>query len=294
MKRAGSSSSSSAAAAAGAGRRGEASPKGGGHAKAAAGAALLSAVMPSAAPPAPPLYSPSVAALLAARVRPGSVVLFDLDDTLVVATELTRSEPLVRTHRGYATVIQVGPVSCFVAVRAFALASIALLHEAGMRVGFWSAGSPLYVSAVVERLADAVRQMQRLRHERRGGPAHPPELFVPAAVMALDQQAMVWVRDTVLEMPPMRMPYAAAAAPFAAGPRYRQLAPAPLAIKHTPVACSRHPRLAAALPHILLVDNLPHDADFTWHVDDFRPEREGGEDRALMHIARKILRAARR
>lgn len=241
-------------------------------------------------PEAPPLSSPSVAALLAARVRPGGVVLFDLDDTLVVATELTRSEPLVRTHRGYATVIQVGPVSCFVAVRAFTLASIALLHEAGMRVGFWSAGSPLYVSAVAERLVDAVRQMQWLRHQRRasaaGGGAGAPEpaLFVPAAVMALDQQAMVWVRDAALEG---EVHPGGAHHPFG---RYRTLGAAPLAIKHVPAVCARHPRLASALPHILLIDNLPHDPEYTWHVADFRPERE---DRELMHIARKILRVRR-
>jgi hypothetical protein len=251
-------------------------------------AARARGVPPSPAPErpalAPPLRSPAVSALLSARVRPGGVVLFDLDDTLVVATELTRSEPLVRTHRGYATVVQVGHLSCFVAVRAFALASLALLHEAGMRVGFWSAGSPPYVSAVAERLTDAVRQMQWLRYQRRSAPADPPEPFVPAAVMALDQQAMLWVRDTVLEAPPGPPPPAPAR-------RYRALAPAPLAVKRAAVVCARHPRLAAALPHVLLVDNLPHDAEYTWHVADFRPENE---DRDLMHIARRILRAARR
>jgi hypothetical protein len=237
------------------------------------------------APPAPPITSPAVSALLAARVRPGSVVLFDLDDTLVVATEVTRSEPLVRTHRGYATVIQVGPVSCFVAVRAFTLASIALLHEAGMRVGFWSAGSPLYVSAVAERLVDAVRQMQLLRHARRGGPG--PNLFAPAAVMALDQQAMVWVHDVGLERGAVA---GAGDAAYLAPRRYRQLASAPLALKHVPSVCRHHPSLAPSLPHILLIDNLPHDPAHTWHVADFLPERE---DRDLMHIARRILKAQR-
>ena len=263
----------------------------------------------------PPLSSPAVSALLSKRVRDNGVVLFDLDDTLVVTTEVTRSEPLVSTHRGYATVIQLGEASCFVAVRAFALASIALLHEAGLRVGFWSAGSPAYVSAVAERLIDAVRQMQWLRHHRRtkagaaaqagvaagaaeegedgeddevGAPAGmkalapPPNLFVPIAVLALDQQAMVWVHDTALETRHRSAKMHSV--------RYRPLAPAPFAIKHIPSVVARHPRLATSLPHALLIDNLPHDPEFTLHVQDFRPEVE---DKELMHIARRILKAQR-
>jgi hypothetical protein len=239
---------------------------------------------------------------LAGRLRRGGVVLFDLDDTLVVSTEASRASPIFHSHAGYATVIHAAGSTMFVAVRPFALAAIASLCAAGFRVGFWSAGTPPYVSAIAERIVDAVRHMQLLKRSKlkaRGRPASA--LFVPVAVVALDQSNLRWMRDTHLES-------AAALDGGAAppGPRHRVLLPARndralgTVIKQPGRLAPRHPHLADAGPHVLLVDNLRHDPEWTLEVPDFVPGGEAGEageagdaaapsDRVLIDVARALI-----
>lgn len=225
------------------------------------------------------------------RVAPGSLILFDLDDTLVVATEITRAQPLVQSHAGYATVVSFGctgagvdaagnpparrrgPSTFFVAVRPLALASIVGLLDEGFRVGFWSAGTPEYVAAIAQRLVDGVRHMQIVKRLRRD-PSLDPKLaiadaFVPAAVIALDQARMKWVRDLVMEagrdeatsMPGRFAPIGSARVDASLGTVIKEpgrLAPA-------------HPVLSRAAPHIILVDNLRHDPSWTLQVRHFVP-----------------------
>jgi hypothetical protein len=245
-------------------------------------------------------------ARLAQRVATGSTVLFDLDDTLVVATEASRAQPLFHSHSGYATVVHAAGSTMFVAVRPFTLAAIASLCAAGFRVGFWSAGTPPYVSAIAERLIDAVRHMQVLKHAKRssrrapGSPAPaPPQLFVPVAVVALDQQNLRWMRDTYLESE-----RALSGGGNPAGARYRTLLPGRVdaglgtVIKEPGKLAPRHPNLASAGPRVLLVDNLRHDPDWTLEVRDFLPGGPGASgrtealDRVLIDVARAILSTA--
>jgi hypothetical protein len=235
-----------------------------------------------------------------ARVSRQGVVLFDLDDTLVVATEVTRTNPVVQSHAGYATVVMVGAAHLFVAVRPFTLAALASLVNAGVRVGFWSAGSPAYVSALAERLIDAIRHMQVLKQAKRPTPERaPPPLFTPITVISLDQENMRWMRDVRMEAAEGG---AAAAAPSA---RYRVLGPARVdpglgTIIKMPGEMSRvHPALRSAEPYMFLVDNLRHDPEYTLQVKEFVPGSRprgpgyGGtsteEDRVLLDLAREIL-----
>jgi hypothetical protein len=246
------------------------------------------------------------------RVARGSAILFDLDDTLVVATEVSRASPVFQSHAGYATVVQAGNASLFVAVRPFTLAALASLANAGLRVGFWSAGSPLYVSAIVERLVDAVRHMQILKQAKRSSTAktkQPISLFTPVAVVALDQQNMNWVRDNYIE----------GVSKSARSGRYRVIMPARVdaalgtVIKEPGLLAPEHPHLSDSGQRILLVDNLRHDPDYTLHVKDFVPgapprgsgyggggsrrtptmsPRATDMDRVLLDVARSILGAA--
>jgi len=236
------------------------------------------------------------------RIARGGVVLFDLDDTLVVSTEASRASPIFHSHAGYATVVHAAGSTLFVAVRPFALAAIASLCAAGFRVGFWSAGTPSYVSAIAERLIDAVRHMQLLKHSKRKARGQPPAaLFVPVAVVALDQANLRWMRDMHLESGEF---LAGRAAP--AGPRYRVLLPARndrglgTIIKQPGKLAPRHPHLADAGASILLIDNLRHDEAWTLEVPDFVPGTAGvpatmpvsaqpGLDRVLIDVARAII-----
>lgn len=243
------------------------------------------------------------------RVRPGSLVLFDLDDTLIVATEVSRSQPLVQSHSGYATVVHISaglgrPTSdFFVAVRPLALASIVTLLDAGFRVGFWSAGTPSYVRAIVQRLMDGVRHMQIVKRYRRQPGLEPSEavrnLFTPTAVIALDQSSMVWTRDVQME---------AGLVGDAFGSGVAALSPARIdaslgtAIKETGKLAPLHAALARAAPHILLVDNLAHDPSWTLQVRHFVPGREpSGEgfgtaaapDTVIADVARALIELTR-
>jgi hypothetical protein len=208
------------------------------------------------------------------RVAPGSLLLFDLDDTLVVATEITRAQPLVQSHSGYATVVTVGPMasSFFVAVRPLALASFVALLEHGFRIGFWSAGTPSYVRAIVQRLVDGVRHLQLVKRLRRdpGLKAEQAiaDVFVPAAVISLDQARMMWMRDAAMEQTPSDEHGAAAPTPLAPA---RFDAALKNVIKEPGKLAPLHPALARAAPHILLVDNLRHDPLWTLQVLHFVP-----------------------
>jgi hypothetical protein len=233
-------------------------------------------------------------ARLGKRVDRGGVVLFDLDDTLVVSTEASRASPIFHSHAGYATVVHAAGSALFVAVRPFALAAIAALLAAGLRVGFWSAGTPPYVSAIAERLIDAVRHMQLLKLAKRKARGQPPPaaLFVPVVVIALDQANLRWMRDTHLESAAV---LAGKAAP--PGARYQLLAAARndralgTVIKQPGRLAPKHPHLANAGERLLLVDNLRHDPEWTLEVPDFVPGAQPS-DRVLMDVARAIMAAA--
>jgi hypothetical protein len=213
------------------------------------------------------------------RVAPGSLLLFDLDDTLVVATEITRAQPLVQSHAGYATVVSFGGAAAtfFVAVRPLALASVVALLDRGFRVGFWSAGTPEYVRAIVQRLVDGVRHMQMVKRFRQDPSADPglavADAFVPAAVIALDQARMTWVRDAAAEAGPAEAVAAGHARRFAPIAPARIDAALGTVIKEPGKLAPLHPALARASPHILLVDNLRHDPLWTLQVRHFVPGR---------------------
>jgi hypothetical protein len=255
--------------------------------------------------------SSSPASAFPSRFRPrisrGGVILFDLDDTLIVATEVTRANPVVQSHAGYATVVMAGSSHLFVAVRPFTLAALASLVNAGVRVGFWSAGSPLYVSALAERLVDAIRHMQVLKQARRSTPDSsraPPPLFTPLTVISLDQENMRWVRDVRMEAGKDGAG-AGAGAGASSSSRYRVLGPARVdaglgtIIKMPGEMSKLHPALRAAEPSLFLVDNLRHDPEYTLQVKEFvpgsRPRGPGyggtsaAEDRVLLDLAREIL-----
>lgn len=221
---------------------------------------------------------------------PGGVILFDLDDTLVVATEVSKSHPVFATYPGYATVVQVGSVSMFVAIRPFALASIMMFLRHGFKVGFWSAGSPLYVSAIVERLVDAVRLMQSRRKE--SGESSSASRFRPLTVIALDQQNMLWIRNETLEK---------STASTTSLPKLSVLCSASVVsgqgiVKEVQPMLKSHPHLrpGSAKPNIVLLDNLRHDMTFTFQVPEFVVTRPAPYtsvlDKTLLNVTRFIIR----
>ena len=213
----------------------------------------------------------------------GGVILFDLDDTLVVASEVSRTQPIFATYPGYATIAHVGGTSMFVAIRPFALASILMFLRHGYQVGFWSAGSPLYVSAIAERLIDAVRLMQSRKKD--------PHPFRPIAVVALDQQNLQWIRNETLE--------SKRSASHVGLPKLSVLCKAPNIpgqgiVKQMPVITRHHPHLNRFASNIVLLDNLKHDMAFTLQVPEFAIGSSNPPtaalDKTLLTITRFIMR----
>jgi hypothetical protein len=219
---------------------------------------------------------------------PGGVILFDLDDTLILATDMARAMPIFKTHTGYATIVKVGEgkgaVSMFVAIRPFALASIVMLLNAGYKVGFWSAGSPSYVSAIVRRLIDAVRLLQAKKTRVQSMMEFKP--FEPVAVIALDQQRLKWVRLLSEENDLPRM-------------EVETLVPCPSRdiTKYMHLIQSTHPNLSTYSERaILLIDNLPQDIKFTHQVQAFEPPQsasgtEAPLDKTLLTLSRTIVKS---
>lgn len=240
-----------------------------------------------------PAASSPRSALLNARISKGSVILFDLDDTLIVSASPDSPPAAFASHTGYATVVDARGAKLLVAVRPFTLAAIATLTEAGFVVGFWSAGSPSYVTAIVERLVAAVRHMQVIKRARKGGVVAGEDmavnLFQPAAVIALDHSSGVWVRDLVLER---------LGTETASRSRYLAVAPALFLptqgiVKDPARIAALHPRLQANGERLLLIDNLTHDPNYTLRVEDFVPGKQettgSGMDRVLLDVSREIM-----
>ena len=217
---------------------------------------------------------------------PGGVILFDLDDTLILATDMTRAMPIFKTHTGYATVVKIGEgkgaVSMFVAIRPFALASIVMLLNAGYKVGFWSAGSPLYVAAIVRRLIDAVRLLQAKKTRAQSMMDFRP--FEPIAVIALDQQRLQWVRVISEERDMGQMELE----PLVS-------CPARDITKYMHLVKPNHPNLKEH-KSIILIDNLPQDTKFTHQIQAFEPPQNASSphaplDKTLLTLSRTIIRA---
>jgi hypothetical protein len=215
------------------------------------------------------------------------VVLFDLDDTLILATDLKKAVPIFQTHTGYATVVKVGTMRMFVAIRPFAIASIVILLNAGYQVGFWSAGSPPYVQAIVSRLVDAVRLMQAKKSKARNMLSFKP--FTPIAVMSLDHGSLQWVRHPGSEQ--------------GVGGEAKPGQPSPLQVimtvtdaditKYMDRVASQHPALAryVAEKNIVLIDNLPQDASFTHTVAPFvGKSKDNTLDKTLLELSRTLAR----
>lgn len=220
------------------------------------------------------------------RASSRGVILFDLDDTLVSATPVTPQRPIIMTFNGYGTVVRVGGVDHFVAIRPFALSSITLLHEAGFRVGFWSAGSPPYVSQIVSRLIAGIRYMQTLRkREQQPGNAPPTPLipFIPVAVISLDHSSGCWYRDLHLEGRTSANQYQCLSK--------KGFVPNTPIIKYMNDVAKAHNQLAPALAaqNIVLIDNLPHDPEFTIHFEDFVPAKGGDQDKSLLLLTKHLI-----
>jgi len=162
---------------------------------------------------------------------------------------------------------------------------------------------PLYVSALAERLVDAIRHMQVLKQAKRPTPDRvPPPLFTPLTVISLDQDNMRWVRDVSMESGERGGVARIGNSPTS---RYRVLGPARVdagmgtIIKMPGEMAKLHPALGASEPHLFLVDNLRHDPAYTLQVKEFvpgsRPRGAGyggtstAEDRVLLDLARDIL-----
>lgn len=240
--------------------------------------------MPKSQPP-PPNASLSSSMHHTPRSLPKAssrgVILFDLDDTLVCSTPVTSQRPVIMTFNGYGTVVHVGGVDHFVAIRPFALSSITLLHEAGFRVGFWSAGSPLYVSQIVARLIAGIRYMQTLRNNKRSAPQTP---FTPVAVISLDHASGCWYRDMYLEG------LASAGTPYSCISKKAFMPNAPIT-KFMKDVAKGHEQLAPALlaQNIVLIDNLPHDPTFTIHFKAFVPSPNNSNDKSLLLLTKHLI-----
>lgn len=211
-------------------------------------------------------------------LRKDGVVLFDLDDTLILATDLKKAVPIFQTHTGYATVINVGSMRMFVAIRPFAIASIVMLLNAGFKVGFWSAGSPPYVAAIVSRLVDAVRLMQAKKSKARNMLSFEP--FTPIAVISLDHSTLDWVHHPILEEGGK-----AASVPLHASVPENDIT------KYMNRVASKHPALSSYVAdrNIILVDNLPQDTEFTHQLKPFTTTEER-LDKTLLDLSRKLAR----
>lgn len=208
------------------------------------------------------------------------VILFDLDDTLVCATPITNQRPVIMTFNGYGTVVHVAGVDHFVAIRPFALSSITLLHEAGFRVGFWSAGSPQYVTQIVSRLVSGIRYMQTLRRRPSNSSSAP---FTPVAVISLDHGSGCWYRDLHLEGRARATEYRCV--------NPKGFAPKSQIIKYMEDVAKYHDQLAPALAaqNIVLIDNLPHDPAFTIHFQDFVPSQSSTQDKSLLLLTKHLI-----
>lgn len=217
-------------------------------------------------------------------LKNSGVVLFDLDDTLILATDLKKAVPIFQTHTGYATVVKVGSMRMFVAIRPFAIASIVILLNAGYQVGFWSAGSPPYVQAIVSRLVDAVRLMQAKKSKARNMLSFKP--FTPIAVISLDHDSLQWVRHPGSEQ----------GGEGEARVLIMTITDADIT-KYMGRVASRHPSLAhyVAEKNIVLIDNLQQDAGFTHQVEPFVGRtKDNGLDKTLLELSRTLARQGSR
>jgi hypothetical protein len=214
------------------------------------------------------------------RLGASRVVLFDLDDTLILATDLKKAVPIFQTHTGYATVIKVGSSHrLFVAIRPFAIASIVMLLKEGYKVGFWSAGSPPYVAAIVQRLVDAVRLMQAKKSKARNMLSFNP--FTPLAVISLDHETLNWVRHPAMEE---------AAAEQAQAMEVLYKVDDSNITKYMARIADKHPALKPHFPNIILVDNLPQDPEHTYHIAEFTHIPKGSTpDKTLLNFARQVI-----
>jgi hypothetical protein len=237
--------------------------------------------------PMPPALSSSILHSPRSLPKPSSrgVILFDLDDTLICSTPVTPQRPVIMTFTGYGTVVHVGGVDHFVAIRPFALSSLTLLHEAGFKVGFWSAGSPPYVSQIVARLIAGIRYMQTLR--KRTQTQDRFVAFTPVAVISLDHASGCWYRDVTLESGGGG---GAGAAQYKCLSRKAFLPGTPI-IKYMKDVARHHENLATALAeqNIVLIDNLAHDPTFTIHFKAFVPSQHNHQDKSLLLLTKHLI-----
>lgn len=199
------------------------------------------------------------------KSTPRGLVLFDLDDTLIHSSVINASAPVLATYPGFATVISFdGKTHMFVAVRPFALTLICALHRAGWGVGFWSAGSPPYVRAIVERLVQAaVAGVHGV---------HATPTFRPLVVVALDHDRNTWVRVQCGGKRRTTTDLYAATMGHSQGAVVKEVA-----------KLRQHHSLVRPFAHVILIDNLPHDVTNTIRLPAFDPTH-CGQDLVLYRL----------